>query len=647
MKTSTDPAKDANKSKLAWAGLVLATIMLFAVNIFFSTVFKSVRLDLTQEGLFTISEETRNMLGSIDEPIVARLYYSKILGERSPSHATFYARVRELLEQYSQLSGGNIRLEIHHPEPFSDTEDFAVAFGLQGVPLNNAGDLGYFGLAATNSTDDQEVIAFFNTRREAFIEYDLTKLLYALANPKKKVVGLISSLPIAGGRGPTYEQSQPWTVHRQISEFFELRSLGLDVDKIPAAIDTLMIVQPKGMTEEALYAVDQFVLAGGKALVFIDPNAEIEAVYRSRVKRKGKADFNRLLNAWGVSLVKGMVAGDLDAAKRVNTEQGSRTVISDYVVWLGLLQRNFDTDDVITGEISNLNLATSGILERVEGSETEISPLLFTGVRAMKIDAAKVRSKPDVVSLFQSFRPSGERLMLAARVNGSVKSVFPHGPPAKDKAGKPEKPEDSGSKTAATAKPAHLTKSAHPINVIVVGDADMLHDSFWVDIRSFFGQNILLPFANNADFVVNALDNLSGSDALIGLRGRGRSERPFYLVEDIRREAERRYRAKETELQGKLKNIEAKLNKIQRKDGKDGEVILSTEDKAALDEFRTEMVSIRKELRKVQHALRRDIERLGSRLKFINIAGMPLLLGLGLLLVIYRRRRRASGGRAG
>ncbi|MEE9544282.1 MAG: Gldg family protein [Rhodospirillales bacterium] len=632
--------KDANRSKLMWAGLVLATIMLFSVNIFFNAVFKSARLDLTEEGLFTISEETRNVLGSLDEPIVARLYFSKILGERSPDHATYYARIRELLEQYSELSGGDIRLEIHHPEPFSDTEDFAVAFGLRGIPLSNAGDLGYFGLAATNSTDDQEVIPFFNTGREAFIEYDLTKMFHAMANPKKKVVGLISSLPIAGGGGPTYELSQPWAVHRQIYDFFDLRSLGLDADKIPDEIDTLMIVQPKGMTEEALYAVDQFVLAGGKALVFVDPYAEIETLYRPPMGKKGKADFNRLLDAWGVSLVKDTIAGDLDAARRVNTERESRTVITDYVVWLGLRRRNFDTGDVITGELGNLNLASSGILEKVEGSETEISPLLTTGVRAMKIDAVKVRLEPDIVSLFQSFRPLGKRLTLAARVKGPAKSVFPDGPPAKDKADKPE------SKTAETARQDHLPKSSHPINVIVVADADMLHDNFWVDIRDFFGQKILLPFANNADFVVNALDNLSGSDALIGLRGRGRSERPFYLVEDIRREAERRYRAKEKELRTKLKDIETKLDKIQRKDGKDGEAILSAEDKAALDEFRIEMVSIRKELRNVRHALRRDIERLGSRLKFINIAGMPLLLGLGLLIVIYRRRRRAVGGGA-
>ena len=629
-----------------WAGLVLATIMLFSVNILFNAVFKSARLDLTEEGLFTISEETRNVLGSLGEPIVARLYFSKILGELSPAHATYYARIRELLEQYSELSGGDIRLEIHHPEPFSDTEDFAVAFGLRGVPLNAAGDLGYFGLAATNSTDDQEVIPFFNTEREAFIEYDLTKMFHAMANPKKKVVGLISSLPIAGGRGPTYELSQPWTVHWQINDFFDLRSLGLDADKIPDEIDTLMIVQPKGMTEEALYAVDQFVLAGGKALVFIDPHAEVGAVYRSRRGKKGKADFNRLLNAWGVSLVKDTIAGDLDAARRVNTEQGSRPVITDYVVWLGLRRRNFDTGDVITGEIDNLNLASSGILEKVEGSEAEISPLLTTGIRAMKIDAAKVRLEPDIVSLFRSFLPLGKRLTLAARVKGSAKSVFPDGPPAKDKADKPEKPEDGGSKTAEKARQDHLPKSSHPINVIVVADADMLHDNFWVDIRDFFGQKVLLPFANNADFVVNALDNLSGGDALIGLRGRGRSERPFYLVEDIRREAERRYRAKEKELRTKLKDIETKLDKIQRKDGKDGEAILSAEDKAALDEFRIEMVSIRKELRNVRHALRRDIERLGSWLKFINIAGMPLLLGLGLIIVIYRRRRRPVGGGA-
>ncbi len=288
-------------------------------------------------------------------------------------------------------------------------------------------------------------------------------------------------------------------------------------------------------------------------------------------------------------------------------------------------------------------------LEKVDGRGTEVSPLLSLGPRSMRIDANKIRVSADAMALFRDFRPGGDELMLAARVTGPAKSAFPDGPPAAEKATGSEAQEagaaEAAAETDADAAGAaeHLSASKTPVNVFVVADSDMLRDDQWVTSRDFFGQRLLVPSADNANFVVNALENLSGSGALIGLRGRGESARPFALVETIRQEAERRYRAKEQELREKLSAVQVKLDRLVGPQGAKGEVILSDDDKATIDRFRRETVSIRRELRGVQRALRKDIDRLDAWLKFFNIAAIPLLLvAVTLVVAVIRRVRRPA-----
>ncbi|MEE8352632.1 MAG: Gldg family protein [Rhodospirillales bacterium] len=617
-----------DRSRLALGGLLLALVLFFSVNVFSNATFQGLRLDLTESRVFTLSEGTRNVLAAIDEPIMLRLYYSKQLGERSPSHATYFERARELLERYRDISVGMVSFQLLNPEPFSDDEDSALAAGMRGIPLNNSGELGYFGLAATNSTDDQAVIPFFTTERAGFLEYDLTKIVYALANPKRKVVGVMTALPITGGAaGPPFNQQQPaWAVIDQIREFFDFRLLPSELRQIPEDIDTLMLVHPKGLNEFTLYAVDQFVLGGGRVLVFVDANAEVDVPANGRMQSLPVSTFNKILKTWGVQLANNKVAGDLETARRVNVSVGGKMSVADYVVWLGLSKANFDPKDAVTGDISVINMASSGILETVDGAETKVSPLITTGKKSMAISAEKVMRSPDVVGLFRDFKPGGKPFTLAARIQGTVKTAFPDGGPKendKRAAGLPEK---------------HLAKSVSPANLIVVADVDMLHARFWTETRNLMGQQLLVPFANNADFVINALDNLGGSDALIGLRGRSQVARPFLLVQEIRQAAERQFRDKEQALQAKLEVAQGKLQNLMRRRGvKDGEnLVLSAEDQASIGSFRGELVKVRKELRFVQLELRKDIDRLDGFLKFLNIAFIPLLLGvvtIGLVLI--------------
>jgi ABC-type uncharacterized transport system involved in gliding motility auxiliary subunit len=345
------------------------------------------------------------------------------------------------------------------------------------------------------------------------------------------------------------------------------------------------------------------------------------------------SDFNKILTTWGIKLADGKVAGDLEAARRVNVRVGGKSSVVDYVIWLGLDKKNFDSGDAVTGNISLLNFAGAGILETTGVEGIKVRPLISTGPRSMAIEAAKVMSRPDAVALFRDFKAGGEPLMLAARINGTVKTAFPEGAP-KDKDGKP-----------AEGVPAnHLNQSVTPANLIVVADVDMLHERFWAEIRQLLGQRLFVPYANNADFVVSALDNLGGSDDLIGLRGRANSIRPFRLVQEIRQVAERKFRTKERDLQTKLEAVRAKLDSLQRLRGGKQEVVVSADDKAAIEDSRNQMIRIRKDLRDVQVALRKDIDSLESLLKFLNIGLIPLLLGLGAIVaaLIGRLRRKTQ-----
>ena len=613
--------------------LALAVVLFFAVNIFSNVVFKSVQLDLTQDKLFTLSEGTINVLTSLDEPIDVRLFFTRALGERSPESARYFNRVRELLPQYGAASRGRLRVSFEAPEPFSTTEDRAVAYGLEAIPVNEAGDQGFFGLAATNSTDDQAIVPFFNTEREAFLEYDLTKLIHRLDKPEKKVVGLLTTLPIDGNALAGQAQTERWPIIGRILDFFRIMPLPTDVRAIPDEVDVLLIVHPVGLNRFTRYAIDQFVIGGGRALVFVDPVAEAEAAgSQKRGFRPRGSDFNTVLSAWGLRMAPGRVVGDIGAARRVNVRDGVQMRVADYVAWLALDEKNFDQSDVVTGDISLLNIASAGILDTVPGSGATVTPLITSGARSMRIEADKIINGADVIGLFKAFRPTEKNLVIAARATGLTRSAFPDGAPR----------ERDGSPSSTTGQP-HIGVAASPVSVIVVADVDMLHQRFWLDINESMGQRVLVPNANNADFVVNALDNLSGSDALIALRGRGESTRPFNLVLEIRRQAERRFRDKEQELREKLTAVQNRLNEQMSRGRNQAGEVLRADEKQALDDSQREMFAIRNELRDVQHELRKDIERLEMWAKFLNIAAIPILLAVATLCVtlVTRLRRRA------
>ena len=639
-----------NTRLLTGSGLAMAVVLFFAVNVFSTVAFRSARFDLTEQQIYTLSDGTRSILESIDEPVTLRLYLSKKLATRLPGIKSYATRVAELLQEYEQAAGGNLHLHVIDPEPFSEEEDRAVGYGLQGVPLDNGNLHFYFGLVGANATGERELIPFFQPEREEFLEYDLTKLIYRLANPTQRVVGLLSTLPLEGGPPMPFMGGQggtgPWMIMESIRDVMQVTPLDKDVTDIPEDVAVLMVVHPKGLGEPTLYAIDQFVLRGGRALVFVDPHSEADRIPPNPQNPMGmqgprNSDLGKVFESWGIELVKGKVAGDLPLAKKVNFQTGSRTFVADYPIWIDLPPQSLNAEDVVTAKLPNLTMASAGILKKREGSDVQFTPLVETDERAMQIDASRLTFMPDIQGLLQEYRPEGEKFTLAARLTGKVNTAFPEGRPAVEKSEQSDNPDVENE----SREHPHLAESAEPINVIVVADTDVLEDRFWVQTQQFLGQRIAIPLAANNSFVTNALDNLTGSHDLISVRNRGSSSRPFTLVRAIQQEAEQRFRQKEQALQQRLKDTERKIQELQNKKEDQTTVILSAEQQAALDGFRQELVATRKELRSVQHELQKNIESLEGIVKFLNVGFMPLVVVVGGLLISaynVRRRQRAT-----
>ena len=621
--------KTIDRNRLAVIGVGLAAVLFLAVNLAVNLSLRSAQVDLTERGLYTLSDGTRKVLTSLTEPITLRLYFTRALGESYPGHQAYANRVRELLERYVNISGGKIRLEVKNPEAFSEVEDEAVTFGLQGLPYDQSGDRGYFGLAGTNSVDGKAVIPYFTTEREPFLEYDLTKLVYSLATLDRPVVGMVARLPVEGGFMMGQRPVPAWAVINQIRELFDVRTMPAEFNAVPPEFGMLMLVHPKNLSDETLYAIDQFVMRGGRVLAFIDPNAETEAP--SPQAPAGPSDIDRLLKSWGVTFIKDKVAADLQSARRVNVRHEGQITQVDYVAWNSLDRRNLDTTDAVVADIRDLNVGSAGIIEPAEGATTTFRPLVSTSEESQALDVAKLQGRIDIVGLFRDFKPSGKKLVMAARVTGPVKSAFPDGPPLIGEGADAEKARAEKAKT-------HLAESQKPINAVIVADTDVLHEGLWAEIRNVNGEQLMVPYAGNSDFVINAVENLSGGDVLLGLRSRGDSKRPFLMVEKIQLEAERKFRAEQEKLAQELQETQKRIEGLTSREGASGEAILTAEEKTAIAEFRRKMIDIRHDLRNVQHALRKDIDALDAWLKFLNIAAIPLILGFAALVIAVARR---------
>ena len=618
-------------------GGLLALFVLFLGLVMLSNAgLRGARLDLTQNKLYTLTPGTRQVLAELKEPVTLYYFFSRDTAvKQSPLLMPYASRVREFLEEIAARSGGKVRVRVIDPQPFSEDEDRAAEFGLQSLQAGS-GDALYFGLAGTNSTDGRAAIPSFQADREEFLEYDVAKLIQELGTTKKPVIGLMSSLPMQGRFDPmTGQMSEPWPILAQIQQIFTVRPLTSEADHIDRDVDVLMLVHPKQLSNRTLYAIDQFVMRGGKMLLFVDPNsgADTGGQDPSNPLASSMADHSSnlqpLLASWGVEYDPGKVIGDLQLGLEVRTSMQAPPV--RHIGILGLHHDDLDQKDVVTTSLEAVNMASAGYLAARKGAKTTFEPLLLSSTSAAPLPAERFNALADPATLRDGFKPTGTRYVLGARVTGPLESAFPQGTPAE---GKP----------AAGPPAAHIARSLSPANIVIIADTDLLMDYMWVQTRELFGQRVAQAFANNGDLVANILDNLSGSSALISIRGRASFSRPFERVEALRRQADDRLRGKALELQSELQTTEAKLTELQRRRNDQASLMLTPEQEQEIKRFTAEKAQVRKELRETQRGLNVDIDRLDNTLKVLNIAVAPLIVAVAGGFVLTARRRRRSRG---
>jgi ABC-type uncharacterized transport system involved in gliding motility auxiliary subunit len=623
------------------AGALAALAVLFiGVTILITFVLRGARIDLTESNLYSIAPGTQRIVSSLKEPINLYFFFSQEASAESPQLRAYAQRVRELLEEMAQRSKGNLKLTVVDPKPFSEDEDRAAEFGLQAVPMGARNDNMYFGLAGTNSTDGREIIPFFQPDKEEFLEYDVASLVHRLGTTKKPTLGLISALPVdANFDQLSGRMTQGWASIEQLREQLQVRTLATDIATIDQDVDVLMVVHPKELSPKTLYAIDQFVMRGGKLIAFVDPQAENDPAGQQGGPMSlspRSSSLGPLLDAWGIAYDSSKVLGDRGLGLTVALRQGEPP--SQHVAIIGLNRSSMNTKDVVTATLDSINVMTAGVLKKKDGATIQFEPLLQSSTDAELLPLMRLAFLPDSQSLLQDFKPTGERYVVGARIHGKLKSAYPNGAPAAEGT--------DAAKPQTEKKAEHKAESVGDANLIVVADTDMLADPLWVRTQNVFGQHFAVAWANNGDFLANAVDNLAGSGDLISIRGRQSFFRPFTKVDELRKHANEQLLAKEKELDTELKDTEKKLSELEAGRTNTNSLVLSPEQEAELTRFQQERVRIRKELRDVRRSLDVEIEGLGTRLKILNIALVPALLAIGAIVLAFMRRGRLRAGRA-
>ena len=620
-----------NRSVFSAGALALLVILFVTLTILSSIFLKGMRFDLTENGLYTLSDGTRNILKNMDEPVNLYLYFSEDVSRELPQFRSYARWAGEMLEEFADRSGGKLSLQRVNPEPFSPQEDQAAQYGLQGVPVGTAGDMLYFGLVGTNSLDGLQMMPFLQPEKEKFLEYDLAKIVSSLSHPTHKKVGLISGLDLQPGFDPaTQSMREAWVIHQQFAQLFELQDIPVDTVVLPDDLELLVLVHPKDLSDKLLYQIDQFVLQGGRVLAFMDPLAEADLGGdpndpMARMNAGGSSTLGPLLQAWGVSFSTDQVIGDRAYALQVSIAQGQPPI--RHLGILSVKSDGMNNTDVASADLQSVNFSSSGWLAPLEDAATGFEPLVESSESAAPIEAVRLRFMSNPQDLSRDFQPTGDKYALAARITGQARTAFeqpPEGMPLV----------------------SHMTESdVTGINVVLFADTDVLTDRLWVQKQNFLGQTIVNSFADNGTLVANIADQLLGSSDLIGIRARASINPSFGRVDALRLSAEARFRDTEERLQGELEETERVLSEMQSA-RQDGELtVLSAEQQAEVQRFVDRKLQIRGELRQVQHDLSRDIEALGMRLKFINIVLMPVLIIIAALVFgqVLRRRRQRAG----
>jgi len=607
-------------------GALVAVGLFGTVNLLGNTLLSPLRLDLTEESLYTLSPGAKAIARELGEPIRLEYFASSVLRNDSPQLQAYMRRVEDVLEEFVRASDGKLTLEFFDPEPFSEAEDEAEVAGLQRLALPGGGKEGYFGLVLRNTLGEKQVLASFDPSTETFLEYELAQRLLALDDPSKPVVGVVTALPIDGAMpmAPGQRPAPPWQFVTEMRRQFEVRMLGTGLSTIEPDVDVLLLLHPTGLSQETLYAIDQYALQGGKVLAMLDPFCAVDQQALQGGGGPQASDLGPLLAAWGVAFDAQNVVADRKLA-RVDGE-GNTMLIA-----LLANSDSVDTTDPVTAMLSDVEFFTPGGIEPASGATTTFTPLIRTTAESGRISVFDLQSGLDLEQISERFHPGFTPLTIAARVRGPIASAFPTGPALPD--GSPSEAAPEG----------HVAASTADFDAIVIADADVVYDGLWL-ARTVFG---LVKQRENADLVLNAVEHLSGNDALLGLRARGTFERPFEKVRELRRAARERLRDEDQRLEAELEERQARIDELVRQQGDGGTILLTPELEAELEKARAAELETRQQLRQVKYDLVKEERRLGTVLKAVNIGFVPLLVvAAGLVTLLERSRRRRASPRA-
>ena len=619
--------------------IVLLLICLVAINVMAS--FVPLRFDLTEERLYTISAGSRKILSNLEEPVRINFYYSRNNAELPPNFKTYAQRVQELLEEYAALSYGKVILEISDPKPDTEEEEWAQKYGIKTITLPS-GNTVYFG-ALVSMLDQEMLLPYFDQRRQEFLEYDISQAIHKVSSTSTSKVGVLSALNLQGGRSiiPGQPPVQKWVFLSELEKSVKVDNLPLTTEEIPDDISLLIVLHPRGFSPRLKYALDQFVLRGGRLVVLLDPNARVDmASPQNQFGQQPQisSDLPGLLKAWGVDYDSTKVVGDHLHATQVNTGQG----VMSFPMWMTFRSQSLDQEHPITAQLENLLFVEAGSLKKASGSKTEFSALISLSDKSGLIDAFRLRfSAPDQLS--RDMKVDNETKALMAITAGIFSSAFPDGQPVKEKKDPQASATDEENEEEIALKHTHLKKAAVRNSILLFSDVDFLSDQFSVQKLNFLGQTIIQPTNDNLNLMLNAAEHLSGNEALMSIRSRGRFSRPFTRLLAMQKQAQLLHQAEERQLLSQLDEVQQRLNSLLESAGEKGqkEVILPPDVQEEIQQFREEERQARRKLREVRKILRQDIEQLGQGLLLLNMLLVPLIVGIiGVIVYRYRTRQR-------
>jgi ABC-type uncharacterized transport system involved in gliding motility auxiliary subunit len=616
-------------------GIIAMFFVLVGVYIISHVV--SRRVDLTEEKMYTLSPGTKAILKKLDTPVTIRFYATQ--GKEMPVELKTYAqRVEDILEEYKKFGGNKIQIKKYNPEPDSDAEDSANLDGIEGQQVS-FGDKIYLGLAV-RMLDEKVAIPFLTPQRERLLEYDITRAIANVTTTEKPVVGVMSSLPVFGQMNPMMMmqgggRQEPWIFINELKQDFTVKEIQTSADKIDDDVRILLLIHPKNLSDKALYAIDQFIMRGGKLMAFLDPLSIVDSQNAPQNNplqgaMNASSSIDKLTKAWGIQFDSSKVVADMLHSTKIN--QGGAP--EDAPAVLSLTEDSVNTNEVVTSQIDNLLLPFAGVFTGTPVGDLKQTVLLHTSPQSQLVE--KFMAQFSGAQIEKDFKASGQEYTLALRLVGKFKTAFPEGKPHESAPGEEDKKDQSTNSVPSL-------KESKETSVILVGDSDMIYDRFAAQVQNLFGQRLVFPMNGNLNLVQNIVEQNAGDENLIAIRSRATMNRPFTRVRKMEVAAQDRYRSKIKELESSLQETQNRVNELQKTKENGQKFILSPEQQAELAKFQEKQVQVRKELKDVRKDLHREIDSLENRLKWINIAGMPLVVTIaGVSLALLKRRKTAA-----